>query len=73
MKDRVGGCGGGFLGFTLGFGRTLRKICTTMRLIGKTIRLEMMPTSTCGINNKTRENTLTERNICYKNGMIRES
>ena len=68
MKDRVGGCGGGFLGFTLGFGRQLRKICTTMRLIGKTIRLEIMPISTCGINNETRKNTLTARNIATRMG-----
>ena len=47
MKDKVGGNGFCVLGFIFGFGRTLRKICTTIKLIGKTIRLEMIPTSTC--------------------------
>ena len=54
MKDRAGGDGCCFLGFIFGFGRTLRKICTTIKLIGKTIRLEMIPTITCinGIKQK---------------------
>lgn len=45
------------LGLTFGLGRTLRKICTTKRLMGKTMRLEMIPINTC------KHKTTTEHKI----------
>lgn len=59
MKDKAGGDGFCFLGFIFGFGRTLRKICTTIKLIGKTIRLEMIPTSTYTDGVKTEKRTMS--------------
>ena len=59
MKDKAGGDGCCFLGFIFGFGRTLRKICTTIKLIGKTMRLEMIPTSTCIDGIKTEKHTMS--------------